>query len=119
MILANYNQTCAISGITVPQLLIASHIIPWSQNKKERLNPENGICLSSLYDKAFDSGLISISPDDYTVIISKELKDYRNTVFYNNLFAQVEHKPILIPERHSPNKLFLEYHMNNIFSEHN
>ena len=119
IILANYNQTCAISGITVPQLLIASHIIPWSDNEIERLNPENGICLSALYDKAFDSGLISIDPDDYSVIISKELKDYKSAIFYNNHFAQIEHKPIITPERHSPNKLFLEYHMNNIFSKHN
>lgn len=60
MMLANYNTTCAITGITVPELLVASHIVPWAENEQERLNPENGICLSSLYDKAFDQGLISI-----------------------------------------------------------
>lgn len=54
IILANYDYKCALSGIDIPELLVASHIIPWSENPKERLNPENGICLSSLYDKAFD-----------------------------------------------------------------
>lgn len=119
MILANYNETCAISGITVPQLLIASHIVPWSDNEENRLNPENGICLSALYDKAFDSGLIGIRPDDYTVTISKELKNYRHSDFYNNFFLRIENKAILMPERHSPNRDFLEYHINNIFSKYN
>lgn len=119
MILANYDKKCAISGISIPQLLIASHIIPWSDNIKERLNPENGICLSSLYDKAFDEGFISINPDDYTILISKELMEYKKENFYLHFFQNIEHKLINTPEIHAPNKLFLEYHINNIFSKHN
>jgi putative restriction endonuclease len=42
MILANYSTKCAITGIDIPELL-ASHIVPWSINENERLNPENGI----------------------------------------------------------------------------
>jgi putative restriction endonuclease len=72
MILANYGGRCALTGIDIPQLLLASHIIPWADksHKKDRLNPCNGICLSALYDKAFDQGLITISPDDYCVVLS-------------------------------------------------
>lgn len=54
MVLTNYTTKCAITGIDIPELLLASHIVPWSKNENERLNPENGICLSALYDKAFD-----------------------------------------------------------------
>ena len=61
MVLSNYDSKCAITGIDIPQLLYASHIIPWSQNENERLNPENGICLSALYDKAIDKGLIGLN----------------------------------------------------------
>lgn len=61
MILNNYNTTCAITRINDTILLIASHIIPWADREDTRLNPENGICLSPLYDKAFDQGLISIN----------------------------------------------------------
>ena len=61
MVIANYSCQCAISGIDIPDLLFASHIIPWSKNEQERLNPENGICLSCLYDKAFDKGWIGIN----------------------------------------------------------
>jgi putative restriction endonuclease len=67
MVLSNYSTKCAITGINIPQLLFASHIIPWSKNEKERLNPENGICLSALCDKAFDKGLIAINTN-YEVI---------------------------------------------------
>ena len=54
VVVANYSGKCALTGIDIPDLLVASHIIPWSKNEKERLNPENGICFSALYDKAFD-----------------------------------------------------------------
>ena len=59
IVLANYDFKCALSGIDIPELLVASHVIPWSDNEEERMNPKNCICLSSLYDKAFDQGLIS------------------------------------------------------------
>ncbi len=75
MVLNNYDFRCAITGINVPELPIASHIIPWAENEENRLNPENGICLSPLYDKAFDKGFIGISPE-YRVLISKDLKEY-------------------------------------------
>ena len=73
IVLANYNRKCAITGIDIPDLLVASHIIPWSQNEVERLNPENGICLSALYDRAYDKGLIGIT-EKYQIILSTELK---------------------------------------------
>lgn len=59
LILSSYNYKCAITGINVINLLVASHIIPWSKDKKNRVNPRNGICLNNLHDKAFDIGLIS------------------------------------------------------------
>lgn len=116
MILANYKTTCAITGITVPELLVASHIIPWIENEQERLNPENGICLSSLYDKAFDQGLISIN-SDYTIILSQKLKEYSRCDFYNMHFASIEDTRIRLPEEHLPNKLFLEWHRDCVFNK--
>ena len=73
IVLANYDGRCALTGIDLTELLVASHIIPWADNEQERLNPENGICLSSLYDKAFDKGLISFT-NDHRVIFSVRLK---------------------------------------------
>lgn len=119
IILANYDERCAISGLCIPQLLIASHIVPWSEDVNNRLNPSNGICLSPLYDKAFDKGYISIRPDDYTVIISKELKSYKKHDFYQNCFLSIEDKPIMLPNKHNPSPKFLAYHIDNIFKPHN
>lgn len=115
MILANYNERCAITGINHPSLLIASHIIPWSDNEAERLNPENGICLSALYDKAFDKGLITIRPEDYTIKVSKELKDRLTKDSYDNHFKPIEDMKIILPEEHIPSVSCLEYHFDNIF----
>ena len=46
------------------QMLVASHIKPYSQCRSEadRVSPDNGICLNTFYDKAFDRGLITITP---------------------------------------------------------
>lgn len=63
-VLSTYDDRCFISGCALPQMLVASHIKPYSKcrSAEERTNPENGICLNTFYDKAFDSGLITITP---------------------------------------------------------
>lgn len=60
MILAAYDNRCCVTGLSVPGLLVASHIVPWSADPSNRLNPRNGICLNSLHDKAFESGLMGV-----------------------------------------------------------
>lgn len=116
MVLANYSTKCAITGIDIPQLLFASHIIPWSANENERLNPENGICLSPLYDKAFDKGLIAINTN-YEILLSTELKKKKQTSFYSNHFASIENSKITEPVKYLPRKEFLEYHLDTIFEK--
>ena len=68
-LLAYWNGTCPLTGITAPELLRASHIIPWAkcENDQERLNVHNGLLLSSLWDAAFDAGLITF--DDNGIAI--------------------------------------------------
>ena len=116
MVLANYSTKCAITGIDIPKLIYASHIVPWSQNEKERLNPENGICLSSLYDKAFDKGLIGISTN-HEVILSNELKKRKDAQYYSTHFSIIEKQKILAPLGYLPRKEFLEYHLDTIFDK--
>lgn len=114
MVLTNYTSKCAITGIDIPELLLASHIIPWSKSKKERLNPENGICLSALYDKAFDCGLIGIN-QNYEVILSTSIKKKKDSLFYKNHFEPIEKIKITEPLKYLPRKEFLEYHLDTIF----
>ena len=116
MILNNYDSRCAITGISIPDLLVASHIIPWAVNEKERLNPENGICLSALYDRAFDKGFISIDMNN-RVILADKLKIYEGEGFYTTHFASIENQPIRLPEEHLPNPVFLEWHRDCVFNK--
>ena len=59
-LLDKYQSRCIITGINLPEILIASHIKPWAvSNNKERISENNGFLLSSTYDKLFDQGLIS------------------------------------------------------------
>ncbi len=69
-VLSAYNWRCCITGLAIPALLVASHIVPWSHNKSNRLNPRNGLCLSALHDRAFDIGMITVNKD-MSVAISK------------------------------------------------
>lgn len=48
-IMANYYERCCVCGIPIPELLIASHIIPWKDREDLRLNPSNGLCLCALH----------------------------------------------------------------------
>lgn len=114
MVIANYNGHCALSGIDIPQLLLASHIIPWAENRKERLNPCNGICLSALYDRAFDQGLIGFNSQYKTIlstrIIKNEGKDY-----YEEYFAPIAGRKLTVPTIYKPEPKFLEWHMDEVF----
>lgn len=114
IVLNIYSTKCAICGIDIPELLNASHIIPWSKNEKERLNPSNGICLSKLYDSAFDKGLIGIKTD-YTIILSSKILKNKNAEYYEKHFGFLEYSKLQLPERFKPNKKFLEYHLDTIF----
>lgn len=115
-ILAAYNSTCCITGINKSELLIASHIIPWATNKELRVNPTNGLCLNALHDKAFDNGLIAIRPEDYSLILSSELKEkkYFSPSCESN-FIKYEGKQIILPDKFLPSREFLDYHYNKIF----
>ena len=108
-ILAGYEARCCISGLAVPELLIASHIVPWSMDAKNRLNPQNGLCLSALHDKAYDIGLITVLPD-CTVRVSERLLNADLDAFTQQALAQYNGRPIALPERLKPNPVFLAAH---------
>jgi len=114
IVMANYAGKCAITGIDIPDLLVASHIIPWSKNEKERLNPENGICLSALYDRAYDKGYIGIS-EKFEILLSTEIKKKSKEPYHIQFFASLRGATLNMPQKYSPNKEFLQYHMDVIF----
>ena len=115
MILATYNNTCCITGINNPDLLIASHIVPWSKDEKNRLNPTNGLCLNALHDKAFDKGLITISAKDYTIRVSSKLKSKKAVLCITDNFINFDGIQINLPDKFLPSIQQLKIH-NDFFT---
>jgi putative restriction endonuclease len=116
IVLAKYNKQCAITGIDIPDLLFASHIITWAANEQERLNPENGICLSALYDKAFDKGLIGINAN-YEVILSAALQKNKSKDYFVKYFTPVEKVKLNMPQKYLSKAEFLEWHRDMVFEK--
>ncbi len=111
-VLSGYRNRCCISGVSDIRLLIASHIVPWSTDKANRLNPSNGLCLSAIHDRAFDSYLFTLS-DDWRVVLSPRLKDTKDS-FLRDVFWPIEGRQIELPERFVPDIKFLEHHRQHI-----
>ena len=72
-LLNRWNNKCAVSGIQNNNLLIASHIIPWSEsNDFQRMDVNNGLLLASHFDNLFDKYLISFDQDG-KILISDDI----------------------------------------------
>ena len=112
-VLSSYGGRCCMSGVSERRLLIASHIVPWSKDKQNRLNPSNGLCLSAIHDRAFDKGLITLS-DDFKIIVSDELKR-RDEAFIKAVFLPLEGQAIALPERFTPTVKFVVWHRTELF----
>ena len=109
-----YQSYCCMSGVSHNRLLVASHIKPWSEEKKHRLNPRNGLCLSAIHDRAFDCGLITVQPD-LTIIVSDELKSRTDEGEQTRHLIELEGQRIKLPYRFQPEEEFLSWHNHNIF----
>jgi putative restriction endonuclease len=115
-VLASFNYRCCITGLSIPQLLIASHIIPWANNKEHRMNPANGLCLNALHDRAFDKGLITVKPD-LTLKISTTFLQKIEKTNLNSFFLPYNERKISLPNKFLPLREFLEYHNSFIFEK--
>lgn len=112
-IMASFNFKCCVTGISQPELLVAGHIKPWSIDQKNRLNPRNGLAMNSLHDRAFETGLLTITPD-YKISISNELLRSKDSSI-DQYFAKYHGKEIILPTRFLPDPELLKYHNNERF----
>lgn len=109
-ILSAYNYRCFVTGLAVAPLLVASHIVPWSEDPSNRLNPRNGLCLNALHDRAFDRGLMWI--DDrfivrFSRIILAEKQSLNPAIIW---MVASEGKPLLLANNFSPDPALLRRH---------
>lgn len=113
-VLSSYNLKCCITGLSIPDLLVASHIKPWAADTENRTNPHNGLCLNSIHDKAFDRGYITIS-SDHRILVSEQLESCSQEQAVSDFFIKYKGKKISLPDRFVPSKEFLNYHHTQIF----
>lgn len=113
-VLAAYENKCCITGMNIRSLLVASHIKPWSMDEENRTNPQNGLCLNALHDRAFDKGLITVLPD-HTILVSKHLDEIKDESVREKYFLDYNRTMIIKPHKFIPDKQFLEYHYEQIF----
>ena len=110
IVLNNYGNCCGLTGLPVRELLIASHILPWSGHEAERLNVRNGIALNRLHDAAFDQGLIAFD-DDLCLLLSYRLMGFLPNEPVKSHFEVHEGKSLDLPDDAiPPNATFLADH---------
>ena len=114
-VLSSYKNRCCITGISDNRLLVASHIVPWSEDKSIRLHPGNGLCLSALHDKAFDSFLFSLT-NDFRIVLSEQMRNVKDD-FLKKTFHPLENTLIELPDRFKPEAKFLEWHRQKMFEK--
>jgi predicted restriction endonuclease len=111
-VLNNFNRCCCLTGETTEELLIASHIIPWSKGEDNRVDPGNGLCLSWVYDKLFDRGYFTLE-DDLRIQISPRIK-YLSKL-HQKLLIDIGQAEIRKPIQYDLNPQCLEFHRKYIF----
>lgn len=115
-VLSSYDLRCCITGLSIPEFLVASHIKPWSKDKGNRTNPHNGLCLNSIHDKAFDKGFITITPD-FRILVSDVINNFQTDIAVEEFFKKYNNQKITLPNRFLPSKEFLDYHYHHIYKK--
>lgn len=109
IILRNYGDTCCITGLAIPEVNRASHIIGWAEGARTRMDPRNGLCLSATYDAAFDRKLFTLD-EDYRIVLSQGLRERVHTEAYQQYFGSLEGQAIQLPKRYRPLQEYLAEH---------
>ncbi|GGB63086.1 HNH endonuclease [Henriciella pelagia] len=108
IVLPSYDNQCAVIGKVSPELLTASHIVPWRAREDTRLDPRNGISLNPLHDRAFDRGMISFR-DDLSMLVSSKIivPDHVRSLFNEDIRLK--------PAKFRPLPEYLAYHRDEVF----
>jgi putative restriction endonuclease len=112
-ILSSYEGTCCITGLRIPECLVASHIVPWSVSEQYRTDPRNGLCLSATFDRLFDRGLIAIG-EDLEVVVSTRLRKADDKKILD-MVCRYHGVSIARPRRFLPLPAHLAWHRSNVF----
>lgn len=102
------DKRCLICSLDMMDLLVASHIKPWSKSDDyEKQDQNNGLLLCANHDSLFDKGYITLDNNGNLLISSKIDKDnYKRLNIEDNVCVKLENKN---------QKKYLKYHRENIF----
>ncbi|MFL5342956.1 MAG: HNH endonuclease [Gemmataceae bacterium] len=105
LVLASYNESCAVCTLPIRQLLVGAHIVPWSSDSSLRMKPRNGICLCGTHDLAFERGLLRVQSD---LVIRISIPDEsRDSPPVNDWLIRYEGGKIHLPHRWCPDSKLL------------
>ena len=104
-LLRAYDSECVMSGCKEEEVLQAAHILPYTDAETNKI--DNGLLLRADLHNLFDLDLISINPKDFTILVSREIKD--------SDYRKLHGKKIKMPksEIKSPSKKALKIHFKN------
>ena len=108
-ILSAYEFRCCVTGLNIRELLVASHIVPWSQDSANRLNTRNGLCLNPLHDRAFDRNLMWIDPD-FRIRFSSRLLGWKKEKQPLDWLLSFEGQRLRFPKHFTPDQGLLARH---------
>ena len=113
IVLAAYRYQCCLTGNPIPQLLVASHILPWSEFPAHRLDPRNGLCLSAEFDKAFDRHLIAFD-NQLQLLLSPQINREASNPYVSQHLLARQGTALQLPERFAPSPEFLARHRDQL-----
>ncbi|MFZ5560739.1 MAG: HNH endonuclease [Pseudomonadota bacterium] len=96
-VLAAYGARCAMTGLPVPELLEAAHIVP-DAHERGVAEVNNGICLSRIHHRAFDANLIGVTPD-YRIQVSERLLGMQDGVILEGGLKALNGRVLALPEK--------------------
>ena len=107
-VIAAYQSQCSLCRLRHIELLDAAHIIPDSEPEGEPLIT-NGIALCKLHHAAYDSFILSVSPD-YVIHVRQDVLDEHDGPVLQHGLKELNGNRIILPRevRNWPNKSALE-----------
>ncbi|AOZ11153.1 HNH endonuclease [Cupriavidus malaysiensis] len=106
--LARWQGRCAVTGVGIDAVLIASHAKPWrTSTDEERLDPCNGLPLVATLDRLFDQGLVAFHPETGEMKVSPRLAGDDQSAL--GLPAALRRQPS------AQEAAYLEYHLKHVF----
>ena len=108
-VLRRYQNRCVVTGLVLPSLLEAAHIVPWAANQKLRLVPQNGLALNPLMHKAYDKNLLGIDADGIIHVAEAFMETAQNERI-QSLLDKVDGQQIIIPADVQLNREYLDRH---------